>query len=221
MTVQDDRREKELIALFQLKRPPNATRSGTDAILELNEFHIPFELKSTTSSSVTTVRDFGLDHIRKWQGKHWLFGFYDKQGTELKYCLYASPQAMTQWINEKEAYILSDYKLAQFAPELLTIDILYEILGKKDVYTLEEARSLQKKQYTTKQYFDTMDLNQGYSPERMLSILKARCRYLIERGATLNNPHILASYFQGWEQISDNHAQRLRELVSEALPDNA
>jgi hypothetical protein len=151
MTVPDDRRENELITLFQLKRPPNATRGGT----------------------------------------------------------------------EKEAYILSDYKLAQFAPELLTIDILYEILGQKDVYTLEEARSLQKKQYTTKQYFDTMDLNQGYSPERMLSILKARCRYLIERGATLNNPHILASYFQGWEQITDNHAQHLRELVSEALQDNA
>lgn len=221
MTVQDDRRESELITLFQLKKPPNATRSGTDAILDFNGLIIPFELKSTTSSSVTTVRDFGLDHIKKWQGKHWLFGFYNREGTELKYCLYASPQVMAQWISEKEAYILSDYKLAQLAPELLTMDILYEILGQKEVYTSKDARSLQKKQYTTQQYREKMDLTQGYSPERMLSILKDRCRYLIERGSTLNNPHILASYFQGWEQITDNHAQRLRSLVTEALQDNA
>lgn len=221
MTVQDDRRENELITLFQLQRPPNATRGGIDAILDLKGLIIPFELKSTTSSSVTTVRDFGLDHIKKWQGKHWLFGFYNRQGTELKYCLYASPQVMAQWISEKEAYILSDYKLAQLAPQLLTMDILYEIFGQKEVYTSEDARSLQKKQYTTQQYREKMDLTQGYSPERMLSILKDRCRYLIERGSTLNNPHILASYFQGWEQIIDNHAQRLRTLVSEALQDNA
>jgi hypothetical protein len=221
MTVQDDRRENQLITLFQLNRPPNATRGGIDAILELNELSIPFELKSTTSSSVTTVRDFGLDHIKKWQGKHWLFGFYNKEGTELKYCLYASPQVMTYWISEKEAYILADYKLAQLVPELLTIDVLYDILGQKNVYTLEDARSLQKKQYTTKKYFEKMDLTQGYSPEKMLSILKDRCRYLIERGSTLNNPHILASYFQGWEQITDNHAQRLRELVTESLEQRA
>lgn len=221
MTVQDDRRENELIALFQLQKPPNATRSGIDAVLDLNGRSIPFELKSTTSSSVTTVRDFGLEHIRKWQGKHWLFGFYNKEGTQLKYCLYASPQVMAQWISEKEAYILSDYKLAQLAPELLTIDVLYEIFEQKNVYTLQDARSLQKKQYTTQQYRDKMDLIQGYSPERMLSILKDRCRYLIERGSTLNNPHILASYFQGWEQITNNHAQRLRELVTEALQDKA
>lgn len=224
MTVQDDRRENELITLFQLQKPPNATRSGTDAILNLNGIYIPFELKSTTSSSVTTVRDFGLDHIKKWQGKHWLFGFYNKNGTELKYCLYASPQAMAQWISEKEAYIMSDYKLAELVPERLTIEDLYEIIGQKDVYTLADARSLLKsqKQYKTAQnYREKMDLSQGYSPERMLSLLKDRCRYLLERGSTLNNPHILASYFQGWEQITENHAQCLRKLVIEALQDNA
>ncbi|WP_044210209.1 hypothetical protein [Coleofasciculus chthonoplastes] len=221
MTVQDDRRENELITLFQLQKPAKATRSGTDAVLYFNERYIPFELKSTTSSSVTTVRDFGLTHIQKWQDKHWLFGFYNKNGTALNYCLYGSPQAMEKWISEKEAYILADYKLAQLAPELLTLNVLYEILGQKQIYTLEDARRLQKKQYTIQQYRHQMDLFQGYSPERMLSILKDRCRYLIERGSTLNNPHIPASYFQGWERITENHAQRLRELVAEALHDKA
>lgn len=66
-----------------------------------------------------------------------------------------------------------------------------------------------------------MDLTSGYSPERMLSILQDRCQYLIEKGSTLNNPHIPASYFNGWEKITKNYAQRLRELVAEALQDNA
>ncbi len=78
MTVQDDSRENELIQLFNLERPVNLTRSGTDAILSLNSLKIPFELKSTTKTSVTTVRDFGPEHIKKWRGKHWLFGFYEK-----------------------------------------------------------------------------------------------------------------------------------------------
>ena len=45
MTVQDDSRENELIQLFNLERPVNLTRSGTDAILTLNALKIPFELK--------------------------------------------------------------------------------------------------------------------------------------------------------------------------------
>ncbi|MCL2930363.1 MAG: hypothetical protein O4861_11950 [Trichodesmium sp. St16_bin4-tuft] len=94
MTVQDDSRENELIQLFNLERLANSTRSGTDAILTLNSLIIPFELKSTTKTSVTTVRDFGLEHIKKWRGQHWLFGFYEKGGKTLKYCLYASPKMM-------------------------------------------------------------------------------------------------------------------------------
>ena len=51
----------------------------------------------------------------------------------------------------------------------------------------------------------------------MLKILKQRCKYLIERGSTLNNPHIPASYFDGWERITKNHAKRLNELVFQSL----
>lgn len=55
----------------------------------------------------------------------------------------------------------------------------------------------------------------------MLEILRDRCRYLIERGATLNNPHIPGSYFSGWEKITAEPAKRLRELVAKALGDAA
>ncbi len=62
-----------------------------------------------------------------------------------------------------------------------------------------------------------MDLENGYSTSRMLEILRDRCRYLIERGSTLNNPHIPGSYFQDWEQITVCHAERLRELVRDSF----
>jgi len=58
------------------------------------------------------------------------------------------------------------------------------------------------------------DVDGGYSPTRMLEILSDRAKYLIERGSTLNNPHIPARYFNGWEEITQNHAQRLRQLVT-------
>lgn len=221
MTVQDDRRENELITLFKLEKPANATRSGTDAILNFANQQIAFELKSTTKSSVTTVRDFSPDHIKKWQGKHWLFGFYEPGGKTLKYCLYGSPKAMAPWIQEKAAYIQLDYQLADLLPELITKEVLYQMLGQKELYSIEDARQLQKKQYSMQQYRDKMDMEMGYSPERMLSILQDRCRYLLQRGSTLNNPHIPDSYFHGWERITTNHAQRLRELVRQELLNNA
>lgn len=217
MSVQDDRRENELIALFQLEKPRNPNRIGIDAFLNLNGQKIPFELKSTTQSSITTVRDFGIEHIRKWQGKHWLFGFYAQGGIDLKYCLYASPQQMQPWIQEKESYIFSDYQLAQYTPQLLNLTILYKILGQKSIYSLEDAQKLHKRQYTRQEYLTQMDLENGYSPERMLAILQNRCKYILERGSTLNNPHIPASYFRNWEQITRHHAIRLRQLVVQCL----
>ncbi|MGB3240730.1 MAG: hypothetical protein WBB29_20760 [Geitlerinemataceae cyanobacterium] len=217
MSVQDDLREKELIILFQLERPVKPTRSGIDALLDLNGQKIPFELKSTTKSSVTTVRDFGLEHIRKWKGKHWLFGFYETGGLQLNYCLYGSPEKMEPWIREKEAYIYSDYQLAQHTPKRLDLTVLYQILGQKTIYSLEDAQKLHKRQYTLSEYQRQMDVEQGYSPTRMLAILQDRCKYLLERGSTLNNPHIPGSYFQGWEKITRHHAVRLRQLVAQSL----
>lgn len=40
-----------------------------------------------------------------------------------------------------------------------------------------------------------MDLPDGYSPKRMLEILRLRARYLLDRGSTLNNPHIPKRFF--------------------------
>jgi hypothetical protein len=218
MVVQDDARERELIRLFKLKRIEGAGRADTDAELVAEDgARIPFELKSSTDDSVTTVRDFGPDHVMKWTQKHWLIGFYEKDGATLKYSVYGSPKMMAPWIKEKEEYIRVDFELAKTVPPLIDLDLLYQLFGKKDAYSLEDARFLHKRQYSAAQYLKQRDLPSGYSPQRMLDILRDRCRYLIERGSTLNNPHIPGSYFKNWERIIERHAERLRELVTEAL----
>lgn len=96
--VQDDARENRLVDLFNLVRPPDRVRHGTDAILLVDGHEIEFELKSVTriGGSVSTVRDLGPDHIRKWKNKHWLVSFYDE--AELTDCRYGSPDAMAPWI---------------------------------------------------------------------------------------------------------------------------
>ena len=213
--VQDDARENELIELFDLERPPGAGRGDTDAILQLDGQVFEFELKSTTRGSVTTVRDFGPDHIAKWQSKHWLIGVYDRGGRTLKYCLYGSPTAMNPWISEKADYIRPDFQMADLVSSLIGEREMQEITGAKNRYTLEDAKALQKKQYHAQDYHSMMDLVGGYSPERMLEIVRDRAAYLIRRGSTLNNPHIPESYFRDWERITDLHAERLRRMVRE------
>ena len=217
MPVQDDARENELIELFDLRRPDNHTRSGIDAVMILNEEQINFELKSTSRGSVTTVRDFGMDHISKWEGKHWLIGVYDLDGTTLQYSLYGSPRAMSPWIQEKKQYIINDFRIAEIVKERLTLEDMFSVIGRKNIYTIEDALALQKKQYTMAEYRKLMNTQSGYTPERMLQMFRERGGYLNQRGATLNNPHIPESYFRGWEQIRGNHAQRLREMVQNYL----
>lgn len=173
---------------------------------------IPFELKTTSSGSVTTVRDFGPDHIQKWENKHWLIGFFIR-GRE--YYKYGSPSMMADWIQGKEKYIAPDFKLAKLVPAKITLNDMYRIIGKKDLYTSDDAKAIQKRQYSREEYLRLQDLEQGYSPQRMLEIVKDRAKYLIERGSTLNNPHIPFSYFEGWEEITCNHAVQLRVMVRE------
>ncbi len=226
MSVQDDSREKELVQLFQLQQPKDRGRSDTDAYLEVDNKLIPFELKSSTKSSVTTVRDFGPDHVKKWKDKHWLFGFYNPTGSRLLTCRYGSPSQMEGWIEEKKKYVLPDFVFAQKLPECVDYDLMLEVLGHeklKDTYTLEDAKRIQKKQYSSEFYKTFMDLENGYSKEKMLEIIRDRCKYILKRGATLNNPHIPASFLQKLPRIAlgtskgHNPQTRLIELVKAYL----
>jgi hypothetical protein len=214
MPVQDDERENQMIALFNLIVPENRGRSDIDARLDIDGHVINFELKSTTSGSVSTVRDFGADHIKKWRdGLHWIFAFYNADGARLKHCIYASPDDMEPWIAEKENYIKPDLLFADSLPASVTIDMVKEALGAKDVYTKADARWIMKNQWREADYREQQDLPDGYSVTRMSEIMQLRSRYVILRGATLNNPHIERGFFEKFPKITSEHAGTLRKYV--------
>ena len=204
-----------MVQRFNLTVDPERKRGDIDAVLELDGKKINFELKSTTSDSVSTVRDFGPDHIAKWRDNlHWLFAFYKDDGVSLKYCVYASPTDMEGWIGGKETYIAPDLKLADALPSSVDSSFVTSVLGAKASYTKADAQLLMKKQWSAAQYRDNADLTGGlFSLQRMTELMQARAQYVILRGSTLNNPHIEAKFFDGFEHITAEHASRLRELV--------
>lgn len=215
MAVQDDRRELAQLELFGLEKPGDSGRSGVDAVLQLEDGReIQFELKSTTDGSVTTARDFGVDHINRWRGMHFLISKFSKSGYAIEYSLYGGPLDMEPWLASKEAYIRPDYLISELAPQKLELEDLYKVLGKKEMYDLADARSIHKLQYGMKKYIERMDMKGGYSELRMLEILKDRCEYVLQRGATLNNPHISKKVLENWDRITSDHAIELRKSVT-------
>ena len=59
---------------------------------------------------------------------------------------------MAPWVKEKAEYIDLDFKIAQYAPKLLKLDDIFKLVGKKKKYTIEDAKSIQKKQYSAAKY---------------------------------------------------------------------
>jgi len=211
--AQGDIRENQLVDLFNLERPQNRVRHGTDAILKIGGKTIEFELKSVTTAKggLSTVRDLGRDHIKKWRKKHWIIAFYSSSG--LNQCKYVAPEGMSPWINKIWSYIEPDFQIADCVPPMITKRAMFSVIGEKAVYSAEDAKRLHKNQYSAAQYKKMMDVVGGYSPAKMLEIFRHRAEYLIQRGSTLNNPHIPVHFFQPFPTILKNHAVELRKLV--------
>ncbi len=209
MAVQDDRRENEMCKLLGLRKGEG--RSDIDAFLDFqvgqnDSFSVPIELKSTTNTSVSTARDVGSSHIQKWRSRIWVFGFYDASGRTLKTVLTLGPKEMEPWIGKIESYIAPDFSIGERVVRKLDIEDLHVICGEKDEYTLQDAQALYKRQWDKQQYLSQMDRPSGYSPKRMLDILKLRAKYLNERGSTLNNPHIPMAFFS-------RHSMRMIDVI--------
>lgn len=211
-----------MVQLFNLTVPDDRKRADIDAHLLIDGKLHNFELKSTTSKTVSTVRDFGPDHIAKWRNDlHWIFAFYEKDGVKLKYCVYASPADMEPWIAARENYIAPDLALAEALPMHVAAAQVIDVLGEKPVYSRADARRIMKNQWRAADYEAGQDLKDGYSLERMTVIMQQRARYVLLRGSTLNNPHIESDYFDGFEKITSEHAAKLRELIRAYLKTSA
>ncbi len=202
--------------LFNLREAPDRRRADVDAYLDIDGRKINFELKSTTKRSFSTVRDFGPDHLAKWRdGLHWIFAVYDERpdGPRLSHCFYASPADMEPWFESKERYIAPDLALGTALPDFVSEAQVVDALGIKHEYSVDDARSIMKNQWSAADYKDQQDLDGGFSLEKMVALMRHRARYVLLRGSTLNNPHIPMGYFDNFAPISEEHASTLRELV--------
>lgn len=234
MTVQDDARERELVRMFNLVWDRAHQRSGVDAHLDVTvagqgcRFEV--EVKSTTGTSVSTARDVGMEHIAKWRNKFFVIGFYSRDAhPELRRCLCLSPSDVEPWIASLEQRIAVDFRLATLAASKLTLDDLFLLLGEQPHYTVATAQALHKRQWSKAQYNAACDAYDGrkrvISQLRMLEILQLRSKYIAERGATLNNPHIdktfLHPFFGTGREVSNNDwAASIRRVATEFVVTN-
>jgi hypothetical protein len=234
MTVQDDERERELSALFGLDWDPAHERHGVDALLtditvDGRKYSFEVEVKSSTDLDIGTARDFGMAHIERWRKMLFVFGFYSKMRgrPELQHSLCLTPMDMEPWLAGKEAQILIDFKLAARVPRNLDLDDLFAVCGEQASYSVADAKKLHKKQYTAAQYQEVPDVLENgerrISQTKMLVILKERARYIAERGATVNNPHITETFLRTFLGTSreiigrTNCGPRIRELAADFI----
>jgi hypothetical protein len=230
MTVQDDERERELVRMFNLDWDAAHQRSGVDAILNWQvggracQFEV--EVKSSTGTTVSTARDVGMEHIARWRSMLFVIGFYTREARrpELRHCLCLTPVDMEPWIASIESKIMPDFKLAQLGSRRLDVSDLYEICGRQDTYSIEDAKRLHKQQWSSEEYAAAMDTEVDGIPriscEKMLDILRLRLTYIAERGATLNNPHITKAHldtFIGTSRVlqAPNWASGVRDIAGE------
>jgi hypothetical protein len=246
-------REDQMRDRFNLE-PGGEGRPGVDALLRLPDGKpVPFEVKSSDGDNVSTARDVGRDHILKWRQRHWLFGFYER-GTRnpavARRYIYASPRQLEPWIAAQETYVLPDWELVRLLPSAADQAVLAAVAGDKPVYTMKDAFRVLKNQrleagehmtaelrailqaagiaeprrMTGAVYRALLDTPDGFSPERMLVLLRERARYLLDRGATRNNPHIpertLLRLVPGDQVLPGNVARRapwLEQMVMREL----
>lgn len=235
MPVQDDERERELVRGFNLTWDHAHQRSGVDAELlveiDTRRFRLDVEVKSTTGSTVSTARDVGMEHIQRWRRMMFVIGFYTREARrpELQKCLCLTPIDMEPWIASIEQKILIDFKLAERASHKLGLDDLFEVCGERSTYSLRDAKKLHKSQWTALQYESALDTVENgekrVSQAKMLEILQLRSKYIAERGATLNNPHVTKTHLSSFfgtdrEVIGTSWAATIRTIATNFIRDN-
>lgn len=232
MTVQDDERERELVRLFNLQWDPAHQRAGVDALLHVNcggqRYTLEVEVKSTTGDTVSTARDVGMEHIHKWRKKLFVIGFYSRHAKrpELLRSLCLTPTDMAGWIDGVEAKVSIDFRIADCASSNLSLEQLWAVCGRKEAYSVADARAVLRQQWSPAQYERACDGTDGagqpvLSPAAMLQVVQARARYIAQRGATLNNPHItkthLAKFFGTDREVQSEWASRIRAVALDWL----
>ena len=194
-------------------------------------YRFQVEVKSTTTDTVATARDVGMSHIRRWRKMLFVIGFYSREAKrpELQRTLCLTPVDMEPWIRTIENKVMTDFRIAARASRNLTLDDLFDVCGRKPVYSLRDAKELHKSQWSAVEYEAALDTEENGVPMisqlKMLEILQLRAKYIAERGATLNNPHITATHLRRFfgtdrEVARNEWARRVREVAEQFVRDH-
>ena len=114
---QDRDREDALRSLFDLEQA-NQNRTGPDACDEDGRY---YELKSTTRDRVSTARDVGPEHLKKWRKLNWIVGRGQYIGKTFAFdkTYVLTPTQMEPWFKLIEAKITQDDALFSRALNVL------------------------------------------------------------------------------------------------------
>lgn len=222
--------------MFNLVWDPAHQRAGLDAELFVDigadRFRFEVEVKSTTGDTVSTARDVGMEHIKRWRRMMFVIGFYSREARrpELQRCLCLTPIDMEPWIASIESKVLIDFKLADRAAHQLELVDLFEVCGEQPTYSIQDAKRLHKSQWTSVQYEGALDTQDDsgrprISQSKMLEILRLRSKYIAERGATLNNPHVTKTHLKPFfgtdrEVVGNAWASSIRTLAAKFASDH-
>lgn len=110
--VQDDLREQQLALMLRLERSPS--RIGSDAT---DEHGNTYELKTVTTSGVTTGRDVGLPFLDRLRHTYQVVakGRQDGYGFTIEDIYFLSPEKLDAWIRPIESRIRRDQDLVDRA----------------------------------------------------------------------------------------------------------
>jgi hypothetical protein len=100
---------------------------------------------------------------------------------------------------------------------------LQDTFGETDFYPLEAValflrarRLMDGRHVSLESLLSECDRNEGFSPDRMRALLGERARYLLDRGATRNNPHIPERrlvQLVPQDQVIPGDARRLSQIL--------
>lgn len=239
---QDDDRERAMISALNLEQRPDRARHEEDGHLDFEyggqTRRLLFECKSApVGSDFGTGRDTGLPQLQRWSTMHFVFAWFQPRDNRPKRIWYGSPAMMREWNLAEQAYLKPDLALLDLVPDAVDDQVVSAVLGDKEVYTFQDLQILLKDQWKANKnkgrphnlYKLNADVKSArktaenlYSRQVAEIAVRDRIRYLIARGATVNNRKIFASYVMEHciEITPPRWAVNLAQAIEDALQED-
>ncbi len=79
---------------------------------------------------------------------------------------------MQLWIDRIWEYIRVDYEMDGLITDIITGEMMFKVIGEKDLNTVMDAKKLHKAQYRAAKKKGRMDRLDGYNYQRILDIIE-------------------------------------------------